>query len=159
MQTDALAKVSWRAQPRSFIALMALYESNYVRLGWLAPDIGALRGTHRSSVAHDCDLLLIVREHSRYTNTLDLTYRLTCDDGIDVTSPDMRLRIYRDARMVEAQQWCVKPSHSALRALRGCCERELDHRWARNIMLNKWLEYCVERGHGFSPATRTDRPT
>jgi uncharacterized protein YqiB (DUF1249 family) len=22
-------------------------------------------------------------------------------------------------------------------------------------MLNKWLEYCLERGHRFSPATRT----
>jgi uncharacterized protein YqiB (DUF1249 family) len=22
------------------------------------------------------------------------------------------------------------------------------------VMLNKWLEYCVERGHRFSPATR-----
>ena len=33
--------VSWRARPRSFVALMALYESNYMRLGWLA---GELRG-------------------------------------------------------------------------------------------------------------------
>jgi uncharacterized protein YqiB (DUF1249 family) len=23
----------------------------------------------------------------------------------------------------------------------------LDQRWARNVMLNKWLEYCLERGH------------
>ena len=36
-------------------------------------------------------------------------------------------------------------------------ERELDQRWARNMMLNKWLEYCVERGHRFSPATRIAR--
>jgi len=28
-------------------------------------------------------------------------------------------------------------------------ERELDQRWARNTMLNKWLEYCIDRGHGF----------
>ena len=25
-------------------------------------------------------------------------------------------------------------------------------RWARNVMLNKWLEYCVERGHRFGVA-------
>src|SRR5690606_33119920 len=31
---------------------------------------------------------------------------------------------------------------------------ELDQRWARNMMLNKWLEYCLERGHRFTPATR-----
>ena len=33
--------------------------------------------------------------------------------------------------------------------LRGLAERELDQRWARNTMLNKWLEYCTDRGHGF----------
>jgi uncharacterized protein len=22
-------------------------------------------------------------------------------------------------------------------------------RWARNMLLNKWLEYCVDRGHRF----------
>jgi uncharacterized protein YqiB (DUF1249 family) len=26
---------------------------------------------------------------------------------------------------------------------------ELDDRWRRNTMLNKWLEYCVDRGHQF----------
>ncbi len=32
---DSLALASWRARPRSFVALMGLYESNYVRLNWL----------------------------------------------------------------------------------------------------------------------------
>jgi len=41
--------------------------------------------------------------------------------------------------------------HQALKALRGVAERELDQRWARNTMLNKWLEYCIDRGHGFRP--------
>ena len=33
---DSLALVSWRARPRTFVALMGLYESNYVRMKWLA---------------------------------------------------------------------------------------------------------------------------
>jgi hypothetical protein len=41
-----------------------------------------------------------------------------------------------------------------LKTLRTLVERELDQRWARNMMLNKWLEYCAERGHRFSTATR-----
>ena len=39
MLNDAVTLVSWRARPRSFVALMALYESNYIRLGWLAGDL------------------------------------------------------------------------------------------------------------------------
>ena len=69
--------------------------------------------------------------------------------------PDMRVRIYHDAHLVEAQQWA--DVHSRSRALHGAlrsrAERELDQRWARNMMLNKWLEYCVERGHRFSART------
>jgi uncharacterized protein len=39
--------------------------------------------------------------------------------------------------------------HPTLRALRRSAERELDQRWALNMMLNKWLDYCMERGHRF----------
>jgi hypothetical protein len=28
---------------------------------------------------------------------------------------------------------------------------ELQQRWTRNLMLNKWLEYASERGHRFGP--------
>ena len=65
----------------------------------------------------------------------------------------MRLCIYHDAHLVEAQEWAAAHSQPVLRTLRTLVERELDQRWARNMMLNKWLEYCVERGHRFSSRT------
>ena len=48
---DSTARSSWRAQPRSFVALMGLYESNYTRLGWLVEDIRLQQGSCRSIVA------------------------------------------------------------------------------------------------------------
>ena len=70
----------------------------------------------------------------------------------------MRVRVYHDAHLVEAQEWAERSRRSrVLQALRSRAERELDQRWARNMMLNKWLEYCVERGHRFSPATDSGR--
>jgi uncharacterized protein len=155
MLNDAATLVSWRSRPRSFVALMALYESNYLRLGWLAGALHSLNGNHRSNVPGDCDLLLNVTERTPYTTTLNLTYRFD-----EAEYPDMGIRIYHDARLVEAQEWASgreqggrAHSHGVLQALRRHAERELDQRWARNIMLNKWLEYCLERGHRFSPAT------
>ena len=153
LATDTLTRVSWRARPRSFVALMGLYESNFIRLGWLAGTLTALAGCHRSSVSGDCDLLLTVTERSPYTSTLTLSYLLPGTRG-PCRYPDMRLRIYHDAHLVEAQQWAAAHSQPLLRALRSRAERELDQRWARNLMLNKWLEYCVERGHRFSSRTR-----
>jgi uncharacterized protein YqiB (DUF1249 family) len=148
MFDDTLTLVSWRARPRSFVALMGLYESNYIRFGWLADKLAALDGRHRSSLAEDCDLVLNVTERCPYTTTLSLTYLLS-HPSEPLEYPDMRIRIYHDARLVEAQAWAATHPHPILKALRSRAERELDQRWARNLMLNKWLEYCVERGHRF----------
>ena len=42
MLIDALSIVSWRSRPRSFVALMSLYESNYLRLAELAGNLREL---------------------------------------------------------------------------------------------------------------------
>jgi uncharacterized protein len=147
MLSDTLSIVSWRSRPRSFVALMSLYESNYLRLAQLAGNLTALADMRVSRVAEDCDLRLTVTERSPYTVSFDLTYMFD-PDGLN-TYPDMRVRVYHDARLVEAQEWASQHEHEALRRLRGAAERELDQRWARNTMLNKWLEYCIDRGHGF----------
>jgi uncharacterized protein YqiB (DUF1249 family) len=138
---------------------MGLYESNFIRLGWLAGDLYALSGRYHSSVRGDCDLVLTVTERSPYTSTVNLTYLLPDGHGTR-RCPDMRVRIYHDAHLVEAQHCHSAHSRGGPAAARcgappapagrGCAERELDQRWARNMMLNKWLEYCVERGHRFS---------
>jgi uncharacterized protein YqiB (DUF1249 family) len=153
MLNDTLTPVTWSARPRSFVALMGLYESNYIRLSWLTGELVALTGRHRSVVEGDCDLLLTITERSPYTSTLNLTYLLPEGDG-ESRFPDMRVRVYHDAHLVEAQEWAGTHAQPVLKALRTHAERELDQRWARNVMLNKWLEYCVERGHRFSSATR-----
>jgi uncharacterized protein YqiB (DUF1249 family) len=152
MQDEALLPVSWRARPRSFVALMSLYESNYIRLHSLCGDLAQLQGSYRSIVSGDCDLILEVTERAPYTTTLSLTYLLPRDDASGTLErfPDVRIRIYADARLAEAQQWASHPGHPALRALRRDAERELDQRWALNMMLNKWLDYCMERGHRFA---------
>jgi uncharacterized protein YqiB (DUF1249 family) len=148
MLSDALTIVSWRSRPRSFVALMSLYESNYLRLASLAGNLRHLPDVCVSHVADDCDLRLTVTERSPYTTSFDLTCLFAAESGV-TTYPDMRVRIYHDARLVEAQEWATQHDHQALRRLRGLAERELDQRWARNTMLNKWLEYCIDRGHGF----------
>jgi uncharacterized protein YqiB (DUF1249 family) len=148
MLSDALTLVSWRSRPCSFVALMSLYESNYLRLAQLTGDLKNLPDVRVSRAPDDCDLRLTVTERSPYTTSFDLTYLFQQENGV-TTYPDMRVRVYHDARLVEAQEWASQHDHEALRRLRGLAERELDQRWARNTMLNKWLEYCIDRGHGF----------
>jgi uncharacterized protein YqiB (DUF1249 family) len=61
-------------KPKSFVGLMSLYESNYLRLQQLIPELVRLDGYFQSRVAGDCDLHVEILERSRYTVTLSLSY-------------------------------------------------------------------------------------
>ena len=148
LPTESLLPTSWRARPGSFVALMSLYESNYRRLGQLAGELRSLDGLHRSSVQGDVELELCVTERSPYTTMLQLTYVFGEGSAVP-TAPDMEVRIYHDARLAEAHSWANRHEHPLLRSWRQHAGLDLDQRWARNMMLNKWLEYCLDRGHGF----------
>jgi len=132
--------VPWRTRPRSFVALMSLYESNYLRLAQLAGDLRSLPERSVSRVTGDCTLLLCVCERARYTCELLLTYLPpTVRPPLQLERvPNLRLRLYHDARLLEARG-----------AGEVAPERELHRCWQRNMMVNKWLEYCAERGHEF----------
>lgn len=134
------------AKPRSFVGLMALYESNYLRLLRLIPELGRLDGCFRSRVAGDCDLHVEILERSRYTITLSLTYRFETDDGL-LVDPDMTVRAYLDGQLAEVMAIGARQRHATLRRLVRRHRRELDRRWRRNVVLNKWLDYLREQGH------------
>jgi uncharacterized protein YqiB (DUF1249 family) len=110
---------------------MGVYESNYLRLLDLTGPLVRLPAATASIVRGDCELHLAVLERARFTMDIALTYLLP------ERLPDFRLRVYHDARLVE-----VMPGERR-------AERELRQCWSRNMMLNKWLDYCVERGHRF----------
>ncbi len=133
-------------KPRSFVGLMALYESNYLRLLRVLPELEQLDGCFRSRVAGECDLHLEVLERSRYTVTLSLTYHLKTDDGL-VLDPDITVRAYLDGHLAEAMMVGNRQRHMMLRKFLDEHKRELDLRWRRNIVLNKWLEYLSDQGH------------
>ena len=133
-------------KPRSFVGLMALYESNYLRLLRVLPELERLDGCFRSRVAGDCDLHLEVLERCRYTVTLSLTYHLETDDGL-ILDPDITVRAYLDGQLAEAMRVGDRQRHTALRKFVEEHRRELDLRWRRNIVLNKWLEYLSDQGH------------
>ncbi|MGB5510826.1 MAG: DUF1249 domain-containing protein [Woeseiaceae bacterium] len=143
---DSLLVPQTIVKPRSFVGLMALYESNYLRLLRLLPELEQLDGCFRSRVAGDCDLYLEVLERCRYTVTLSLTYHLKTDEGL-ILDPDITVRAYLDGRLAEAMMVGNRQRHMVLRKFLDEHKRELDLRWRRNIVLNKWLEYLSDQGH------------
>ena len=133
-------------KPKSFVGLMALYESNFVRLRHLIPELDRLDGYYKSRVAGDCDLHVEIIERSRYTITLSLSY-FFFENNVRIAEPDLKVRAYLDGQLAEAMHYANGHRHSALRRLSREHRQELDQRWRRNIMLNKWLDYLMEQGH------------
>ncbi len=131
---------------------MALYEENWRLLQALAPTWPAFQGRLRSEGEDDCALHLEVLDAARYTRTLRLTYLFAAEDGVEA-DPDFLLRVYSDARQVEAVSCVNDHRHEVLRRLL-VESSELDRRWRRNVILNKWLDYLLERGHLFTGLPR-----
>ncbi|MGH8204563.1 MAG: DUF1249 domain-containing protein, partial [Steroidobacteraceae bacterium] len=132
MVSDDLCTVSWRARPRSFVSLMTLYESNYIRLGWLVPDLRRLKGSLTSEVAGEPTLEIAVVEQCRYTTALQMTYLF--EDGTRVArEPGLEVRVYHDARLAEACRAGAAPSHARLRKLAAAFAGNRGARWSCNM--------------------------
>jgi len=145
-------------RPGSFTGLMTLYESNYIKLVSLIEPLAAQRpkrlGSAVSVSPEDCDLHLKPVSFEPYTTTIKLTYWFDGDEGEPVADPDLMIRVYHDARLVEAVRAADAHYHHKLRELAAqeaaaVHSLELDRRWRNNIMLNKWLDYLLDMGHKF----------
>lgn len=143
---------------------MTLYEANFIKLNAILRRQRLPEGDYCSVIADDCDLFLTIHEQTRYTSLFTLTYMFDAagsDGGMPEADPDLRGRIYYDAKMVEVLSWIDTHQHQVLRqfsrSLTGKPEHipvdahgQLEARWKRNIMFSKWLEYLSDRGHAFS---------
>lgn len=135
--------------PGSFGGLMALYESNFLRLMNLlgTTKIDANLDFY-SSAAEDEDLFLSVESLSRYTQVLRLTYQFDEPEGF-VADPDLCVRVYLDARMTEVVSWAEHHRHRVLLDLHRHISRRVNHCWSRNMVLSKWLDFLLDKGHRF----------
>lgn len=145
-------------RPRSFAALMTLYESNHARLRQLLGDLSNLPGALVSSSRGDLDIHVTRSASSRYTTDLRMTYWLPAD-GRRVATPDLLVRIYHDARLAEALacsehvRWKLAPPRAGVTG-----GGALARRWPLNMLMSKWMEHCLDHGHRFAPvrAIRAD---
>lgn len=144
MQLDlAPVRKGRAANARSFAGLMELYEQNYMRLRNIAPDLN-VADEMISSVPDHQDLFLSITERCKYTTMLRMTYQFE-DEGQLLFEPDLHLKVYHDARVVEVQQF-----HSRSRGPMYIANM-IEQKWMMNRFLYKWLGYCLHQGHYFHP--------
>lgn len=137
--------------------LMGLYAENFNRLTRLFEPADLVAGTYVSSIGDGLNLQLHVIEQHAYTTELRLTYTLR-DPLTGEPDPSAFLRLYRDARQVEATHCYVGRRWQDVIGMYPPPAAVLDHRMRMNTFLGKWLQYLAERGHGVATLApmRTD---
>lgn len=141
--------------PGTFAALMDLYERNYINMRQLIPTMPPANVMDVSRIAGGLDLHLCIIERSRYTSELRLTYQFAQESGAIRAEPNLRIRVYHDARLAEVMAAHPRryPAFNAnlLPAARPDSS-QLRRRWQINRFLFKWLTYCLHQGHRFGAA-------
>ena len=135
--------------------LMALYGENHARLQRLFAPADLAVGHYVSSIRDGLDVRLEVIERHAYTSELRMSYGLV-DPRTGMADPSASLRLYRDARQVEATHCYAGRRWQDVIGMFPPPERILDHRLRMNTFLGKWLQYLAEQGHGVATLCRED---
>lgn len=138
LQIPRLSRFGW---------LMGLYAENFTRLTRLFEPADLAAGTYVSRIGDGLDVHMRVIEQHAYTTELRLTYALR-DPLTGEPDPSAFLRLYRDARQVEATHCYVGRRWQDVIGMYPPPAAVLDHRMRMNTFLGKWLQYLAERGHG-----------
>lgn len=138
LQIPRLSRFGW---------LMGLYAENFNRLTRLFAPADLDVGSYVSSIGDGLDVRMEVIEQHAYTTELRLTYGMR-DPLTGEPDPSAFLRLYRDARQVEATHCYVGRRWQDVIGMYPPPATVLDHRMRMNTFLGKWLQYLAEQGHG-----------
>ena len=136
-------------KPNSFIGLMTLYESNYLRLLDLIPNIKDLEGTYIGSTADENDILFVVNEKTKYTISFSMSYIFEDNLGIEF-EPNLKVNIYLDGKLAQVMSLNEDQNSTALNKIAHSHNKLIDFLWRKNMIFNKWLEYIADKGYYFS---------
>lgn len=138
-----------------FAWLMGLYAENFQRLTRLFEPQDLRAGHYRSVIGDGLELRLDVIEQHRYTTELRMSYCMP-DPLTGEPDPSAYLRLYRDARQVEATHCYVGRRWQDVIGMYPPPAAVIGHRMRMNTFLGKWLEYLAERGHGVATLERRE---
>jgi len=128
MYNDSRIKLPKFSQPVSFPALMALYESNYLRvLSLLEQDRSSLKAKASTSSKQES------RKH----------YPSYCWSN-DVRINHFRVRMYHDAQVAAVHSSLHATDQYQLDSI-PIDKTRITELWQQNMYFNKWLEYCANR--------------
>ena len=141
--------ISLQNRTRNLAGLMDLYESNYIRLRKLIPDLPGIEAPCLSCIPNALGLHLRILERCRYTTTINLTYFFS-ECGICFPAPDVKVCIYHDAQLAEVISCGRRKGRRVAEYDRLRHQYPLLRKWEINRFLQKWLGYLLHQRHSFT---------
>lgn len=137
-------------RPKSFAALMEMYEINYIQLRLLCGDMRILPHLTVSRVANGIPVSLTILDHTAHTSTLMLTYLFDESRNAKESRPDMLIRVYHDSRQAEVVSHRCRLTKDPVQYWNKELDTMLLCRWRMNRFLYKWTNYLRKQGHCFT---------
>ena len=131
------------AEPNSFVGLMTLYESNYIKLNHLFPKIRQYDTDKSIKSPFGNDIHLGISKKTKYTMIISMTYSFEESEIIDY-EPNLIIKVYFDSRSAEVISIGKLSKKSKLRDITYQNKNIINELWRRNIILNKWLDYIID---------------
>ncbi len=123
--------------------LQRLLENNYQKITRLIPNLSSLNKDIIAKHEQYNDLYLWIDKKSTYTLYCTLSHKF-CLDDIEIKKPDIKIKVYFDAKLIEAISMCkddmINSNHPYIN---GCSDFDL--KWDLNILLSRWLDYCLNK--------------
>ncbi len=147
MQIRDQHRAIYAPRPKSYAALMEMYETNYMRIRLLCGDVRSLDDSACSTIPNGIPVILKVLDKAAHTTTILLSYQFI--KGQPEQRPDLRIRIYHDSRQAEVISRKCSLSNKNINSWEAKMDSALLCRWRLNRFLYKWTAYLRRQGHTF----------
>lgn len=130
----------------SYSNIYDLFELNFKKIFRLVPLLPSIKNNCIAVKSSLNKLYLICHDKLPYTATYTLTHKTKTQEKI-IYRPDIRFKIYFDAKLLELISICKDTRINNSHPLLDNCS-DLAFQFELNLFMLSWLDYCLDRYNG-----------
>ena len=143
---QARSELIYYQEKVSYSNIYDLFELNFKKIFRLVPLLPSIKNYCIAEKSSLNNLYLICHDKSPYTATFTLTHKTKTQEKI-IYRPDIRFKIYFDAKLLEVISICKDTRINNSHPLLDNCS-DLAFQFELNLFMLRWLDYCLDRYNG-----------
>ena len=143
---QARSELIYYQEKVSYSNIYDLFELNFKKIFRLVPLLPSIKNDCIAVKSSLNNLYLICHDKSPYTATYTLTHKTKTQEKI-IYRPDIRFKIYFDAKLLELISICKDTRINNSHPLLDNCS-DLAFQFELNLFMLRWLDYCLDRYNG-----------